>query len=220
MWIQSLTKEYVERIPPDHAAADSRECKQSMVTPWIFQTLLMGVDPEILLFQTDFFVPFSKGTGNEVLGITLPTGPGGDHCLQTLRVQKFAPRRVKGEPFSKGLPSGSNVGCLPLANASKDHWRLFQISSQVSFLPQDLGKQARSQWLNNVLRPLSKQPQLKTRRLSLLEYSTPSPCIYKGMVRSSQSFSKDMGWPFNFKSPVLATLFQKLAKLPFPKQNN
>ena len=136
------------------------------------------------------------------MGITLPKGPGGgpmrqaqsvgkifmianhtpDHCLQTLRVQKLAPRRVKGRALFQRLAIWIQCRVLTLANASKDHWRLFQITSQVSFLPQDLGKQARSQWLNNVLRPLSKQPQLKTRRLSLLESSTPSPCIYKGMV--------------------------------------
>ena len=32
----------------------------------------MADDCEPLLFQTDFFVPFSKGTWNTILGVTLP----------------------------------------------------------------------------------------------------------------------------------------------------
>ena len=33
-------------------------------------------------------------------------------------------------------------------------------------------------------------------------------------------FSKDMGCPFSFSSPDLATPSQKLASLPFPKQKS
>ena len=123
----------------------------------------------------------------------------------------------KTEPFSKGLPSGSKVGCLPHANASKDQPKYFQISFHVSFFPQDLGKHARSQWLSKVGRLDVKHPQLKTNKLSLLEYSTPSPCTNKGMVVFFQSFSKDMGWFFSLASSVLATSFQKSATVPFSK---
>ena len=123
----------------------------------------------------------------------------------------------KTQPFSKGTPSGSKVGCLPHANASKLQPRCFQISCHVSFFPQDLGKHASSQWLSKVGRLDAKHPQLKTNKLSLLEYSTPSPWTNRGMVVFSQSFSKDMGWFFSLASPDLATSFQKLATVPFPK---
>ena len=61
------------------------------------------------------------------------------------------------------------------ANALKDQASHFQMASQVSFVPHDLGKQASNQWLSKVLWLLSKLPQEKTMRLSLLVKSTPSP---------------------------------------------
>ena len=127
-------------------------------------------------------------------------------------------QRIHG--FFQSLPFGQVVGCLPDANAWKDYWRCSQITSQVSFLPQDLGQQASSQLLSNVVRLLSKLPQEKTSKLSVLAYSTPSPCTNKGMFKSSQPFSKVMGWPVNLSSPVLATPSQNSLSLPFLKLNS
>ena len=123
------------------------------------------------------------------------------------------------EPFSKGSLSGPNLGWWPDANAVKDQASHFQMASQVPFVPHDLGKQASNQWLSKVLWLLSKLPQEKTMRLSLLVKSTPSPWTYIGMQKSSQPFVSFMGWPTNLSSPDFATPFQKSARLPFPKLN-
>ena len=74
MGIQAFAEQDMEWIPSDHAATDMREHEQGVVAEWVSQALFMCIHGKFLLFQTDLFVPFPKGTGSEVLCITLPTG--------------------------------------------------------------------------------------------------------------------------------------------------
>ena len=109
------------------------------------------------------------------------------------------------------------VGCLPDANAWKDHWRCFQITSQVSFLPQDLGKHASSQWLSNVVRLLSKLPQEKTIKLPVLAYSTPSPMHKHRDVQIFPALFQSHGMVYQLVISCFGYSFPKLSQLAFSK---
>ena len=117
MAIDSFAEKNVKGIPPDHAAADSREFENGMITPWVTHTLFMCVEHKLLLFQTDLFVPFSKGTRSEIFSITFPTRYKALTSFDTWRY--FFPEvsinhwaalmpfsflvRPANSPFSKGL---------------------------------------------------------------------------------------------------------------------
>ena len=146
--------------------------------------------------------------------------PNKDHttALHPLGCRGWPLLSQKGLPFSKGLPSGSTVGCVPFPRLSKDHFSHFQRGGQVLALVQLLGKLASKKCFSKLPLSPSKLPQEKTRMLSLFWKATPSPCMNSGMVFSFQCFSKHIGWPGSLSSPDFSTPDQNFSKsFPFPK---
>ena len=115
------------------------------------------------------------------------------------------------DPFSKGFPSGSTVGCSPFPSAVKDHLSHFHMGGQVSLLVALLGYEARSKCCFIAFMFPKKLPHEKTSNESLVWNSTPSPWRNNGIVFCFQCFSNHMGWPASLSSPVATAPFQKSA---------
>ena len=133
-----------------------------------------------------------------------------------LQMKHLWPPLVRGKPansaipFPKGCPNGSVLGWKPLHKAAKLQHTQALMGPHVVGTVEDLGNARSRRWLDRLDSLLSIGPHDHVMRLSLVEYSTPSPWMKIGQVFAGLTtlVSRDRGGA-SLGSCTCWTFFQK-----------